>query len=328
MFNGWMRDLALQITQNYRRIALTVIAVLLVYSVSLWAAANSAIGLVSDFHISDVASAGLTINESVDSANETLDSVAEATSKVRRVATPVLSFCGLGRLVQPIRDNCDATYDLFDRFEHDRDGAVSLMSAALSIDQLVSSLRGEESDSSEDDFEPSIKNIRLQLSEFDDAMSDAAALPPPDGSKLLPQFETAFARAETAERELQQLAIFVRAGVDALESAKKLRAVAETAFNELSSGGGSASALSDIAETLTQLKPSVVEFRNELGTFESAMPSYFDGSNIQSTVLSMVDDASLIIDLVFGIAKPIEFVDYQSRLGQQVQTIKTQGRTM
>jgi hypothetical protein len=309
LIRQWRFELSEWRSQNIRRVSLLVVALLVIYSVSLWAAASSTLDVISEFHISDVASGDSSIEETIDLALDKMDAVSESTAKTKRVAAPLLALCGIGGFIPPVRDNCDAVNGLFDRFEHAKSGAVALLNAAESVDVLVAGLRGGVDASAGTDQSDSIENLRLYVLEFDRASAAATAIPRPAGSLVLPQLVSGYDRAVGVEDDLRELAGFVTAGIAVLESGEVLELAANGAFEDLSSAGGSSAAFSDVSSALASVSPAVAQFQGDIAAFDTSMPTYLVGSGIHDQVVSISADAKMIVDLILGLSVPIEILD-------------------
>lgn len=305
----WLKDFSEWKARNFRRVLLTVAMLLIVYSVSLGAAALSTLELVSNFQISDIASADESIDDTVDTAIEKLDEVSESLAKTRRVATPLMAMCGLGRIVPPVRDNCDAVNGLFDRFEHDKQGATELLSAAQSVDVLISELRDGDAGTEKSSEIVSVKTLRLNISRFNESSTAADAIARPEGNFVIPQLVTGYDLTVAVEEDLKILAGFVDAGIRVLESTEVLESVAGGAFEDLTSDGGSSATFDDISAALALVSPAVSQFQADIKTFENSMPNYLQGSGIHNLVNSLSSDANLIVDLILGLSVPIEILD-------------------
>lgn len=120
--------------------------------------------------MSEIANTGATIDETIATAVEQLDDVAEATGKTRRVATPLMKMCGVVGFVPFARDNCDAVNGLFDRFNADREAALSLLHSVGTMDELVNSFQAKSESSTSVDWLTSISSMRSDLEAFDGSM--------------------------------------------------------------------------------------------------------------------------------------------------------------
>jgi hypothetical protein len=303
----WLQAFSDWRAQNLQRSLIIVSLLLVVYSISLASTAFSTLALISDFHISDIAGGNGGIDKTVDIAIAKMDEVSESTAKTRRVAAPLLALCSLGRVISPLRDNCDAVNGLFDRFEHDENGAIELLNAAQSVNVLVSHLR--DGDSASSDQSVSIETLRLNVSNFDESSAAARAIARPKDKYVLPQLVAGYDKAIAVEGDLSQLAGFVNAGIGVLESTQRLESIAGGAFEDLTSEGGSSARFDDISAALALVSPAVSQFQKDIETFEDSMPTYLQGSGIHDLVISLSSDAKLIVDLILGLSIPIEILD-------------------
>ena len=296
-------------SEKGRRIGLGLLVVFAIYAISLWAAVSSTLDLVRDFQMSDIASADSTIDGSITLAIDKLDSLTESTAKTKRVAVPFLAMCWVGRVVPPVRDNCDAVAGLFDRFAADSEAGLSLLNAVRSMDRLVGSFQGANSDSDEIDWPASILDLRRDLDEFELSLATASAIDVPSGGRVLPQLVSTYERADSAEQELVELARFTDAGVQVLESAANLQQSAQASFDDLARFGGSLANFGEARSTFVILDPLARDFRTNVEEFVSSMPRYLDGSSIQLRIETISGDAEVIADLILGISEPIEILD-------------------
>lgn len=284
-------------------------AILAVYTVSLWVAITSAFDDVSSFQLSEFANDPGTVKEVIEQAYGELDSIAESTGKARRVATPIFILCSPGWVIPTVRNNCDATRSLFERFDRDRNGAVWLLNTVQLMNGVLVNFRGDATESNPTELAESVEELKFSISQFDQSVAAAGAISPSSDQVLLPLVSSAFAKAERAETDLRTLATFVRKGIRLLDSGVSLEREGRAAFEELTSIGDSSASFDELRSALLQLDPAVHQFQYDLDQFTSAMPDYLEGTSIHDAINSASDDAELIVELILALTVPIEILD-------------------